>query len=155
MLIDEVTVRLSGGDGGPGIAGFSKTKGNLGPTGGNGGPGGDLVLEGVRDISALLQFRYNKEFKADSGKVGTTRLRDGEKGEDRIIKIPIGTVVTNIDSGAVHEITKEGEQIIAAKGGYRGRGNFHFRASTNTTPLEKEEGKPGESFQFRDRKSVV
>jgi GTP-binding protein len=149
MLVDDVTIRLEGGAGGPGIVGFNKTKGNIGPTGGNGGPGGDVILEGVSDISALLQFRYNKEFKAGDGGQGTTRLRDGARGDDLVLKVPTGTVITNLDTGWTHELTKEGERVIVAKGGYRGRGNYHFRASTNTTPMEAEEGQPGESFSFR------
>lgn len=149
MLVDDVTIKLSGGKGGAGIVGFNRTKGNIGPTGGNGGPGGDVVLEGVSDISALLQFRYKKDFQGEDGKQGTSRLRDGNRGANLILKVPTGTVVTNLETGDTHEITKEGEQLTVAKGGYRGRGNFHFRASTNTTPLDKEEGKPGESFSFR------
>jgi GTP-binding protein len=149
MLVDDVTVRFSGGEGGGGIVGFNKTKGNQGPTGGNGGPGGDVILEGVSDISALQQFRYMKEAKAKDGGVGSTRLLDGKRGEDLIIKIPTGTVVTNLDTGEVREINTPGEQYLVAHGGYRGRGNYHFRASTNTTPTESEEGKPGESFEFR------
>lgn len=149
MLIDDVTIKLSGGEGGGGIVGFNKTKGNQGPTGGNGGPGGDVVLEGVNDISALQQFRYHKEFKAENGGIGSTRLLDGKRGEDLILKVPTGTVVTNLDTNESFEITKEGEQHLVAHGGYRGRGNFHFRASTNTTPMNSEEGQPGESFTFR------
>ncbi|TSC85583.1 MAG: GTPase Obg [Parcubacteria group bacterium Gr01-1014_8] len=149
MLVDDVTIKLSGGNGGPGIVGFNRTKGNTGPTGGNGGPGGDVILEGISDISALLQFRFNKDFKGEDGKQGTTRLRDGTRGEDLILKIPTGTVITNLDTGWTHELTKEGEHVMVAKGGYRGRGNFHFRASTNTTPMEAETGELGESFTFR------
>lgn len=149
MLIDDVTVRISGGKGGDGIVGFSKTRLNLGPTGGNGGPGGDVYLEGVNDISALQQFKFTKEVKAPDGGVGTTRLNDGPRGEDLIVKIPVGTVFTNLTTGEVREITNAGEQIMVAHGGYRGRGNFHFRASTNTSPKEFEFGKDGESFEFR------
>ena len=149
MLIDDVTVRFSGGDGGAGIVGFNSIPRHLGPTGGNGGPGGDVYLEGVNDLSALQQFRFTKEFKAGDGRQGTTKLRDGERGEDLILKVPVGTVATNLDTGGAHEVTKEGERFLVAHGGYRGRGNFHFRASTNTTPMESEEGKPGESFAFR------
>lgn len=149
MLVDDVTIKLSGGRGGAGIVGFNRTKGNLGPTGGNGGPGGDTILEGVSDISALLQFRYKKDFSAGDGHQGTTRLRDGTRGTDLILKVPTGTVITNIETGEKHEITKEREKLTVAKGGFRGRGNFHFRASTNTTPLDREEGEVGESFQFR------
>lgn len=149
MLVDDVTVRLIGGRGGPGIVGFSRTKGNIGPTGGNGGPGGDVMLEGVLDISALQQFKFNKEFKAGDGEVGTTRLRDGARGENLILKVPVGTVIHNEDTGTSHEISHVGEQFLAARGGYRGRGNFHFRASTNTTPMEHEEGREGESYTYR------
>ncbi len=149
MLVDDVTIQISGGEGGAGIVGFNRTKGNTGPTGGNGGPGGDVYFEGVNDISALQQFRYHKEFKAEDGKIGSTRLLDGRRGEDLILKIPIGTVVSNLDTNESHEITHEGERVLAAHGGYRGRGNFHFRASTNTTPMESEEGKPGEHFHYR------
>jgi GTP-binding protein len=149
MLIDDVTVTLKGGEGGGGIVGFNKTKGNRGPTGGNGGPGGDVILEGVNDISALMQFRYNKEFTAPNGGIGSTRLLDGKRGEDLILKVPTGTIVTKLETNESFEITKEGEQFLVAHGGYRGRGNFHFRAATNTTPMNFEEGKPGESFTFR------
>lgn len=149
MLIDDVTVRISGGKGGDGIVGFSKTRLTLGPTGGNGGPGGDVYLEGVNDISALQQFKFTKEFKGEDGGQGTTRLNDGPRGKDLILKIPVGTVVTNLTTGESHEITKAGEQLMVAHGGYRGRGNFHFRASTNTSPQEFEVGKDGESFEFR------
>ncbi len=149
MLIDDVEVQFSGGEGGSGVVGFAKTKGNVGPTGGNGGPGGDLILEGVSDLSALQQFRYNKAFKAEDGRHGNARLLDGRRGEDLILKVPTGTVVTNLDTGEVREITTVGEQLLVAHGGYRGRGNFHFRAGSNTTPLESESGKPGENFRFR------
>ena len=149
MLIDDVVVRISGGKGGDGIVGFSKTRLTLGPTGGNGGPGGDVYLEGVNDISALQQFKFTKEIKAEDGGQGTTRLNDGPRGQDLIVKIPVGTVCTNLTTGEVREITRAGEQIMVAHGGYRGRGNFHFRASTNTSPKEFEEGKDGESFEFR------
>jgi GTP-binding protein len=149
MLVDDVTIKLSGGEGGGGIVGFNRTKGNRGPTGGNGGPGGDVIFQGVSDITLLQQFRYHKEFKAEDGKIGSTRLLDGKRGEDLVLKIPTGTIITNLDTGAVYEMTKDGEQFLVAHGGYRGRGNFHFRAATNTTPMESEEGKPGESFMFR------
>ena len=149
MLVDDVTVRLTGGDGSDGVVGFNRTKGNRGPTGGNGGPGGDVILEGIADVSRLQQFRYNKVFKAENGQIGSTRLLDGRRGEDLVLKIPIGTVVTNTETGWKHEITTVGEQVLVAKGGYRGRGNFHFRASTNTTPMEFERGKEGETFEFR------
>lgn len=144
MLIDDVEIKVSGGRGGDGSVGFNRTKGNLGPTGGNGGPGGDVYLEAVADISALQQFRYNKDFRAGDGEPGSTRLRDGERGSDLVLRIPAGTVVSCKETGETFELAHQGEKRLIAHGGYRGRGNFHFRASTNTSPKESEPGKPGE-----------
>jgi GTP-binding protein len=103
----------------------------------------------VNDISALLQFRFKKDFEAEAGGPGTTRLRDGARGDDLILKVPVGTVLTNLDTAESREITKEGERIVVAQGGYRGRGNFRFKGSTNTSPTESEEGKEGESCTYR------
>ncbi len=149
MLIDDVTVRIRGGHGGRGVVGWNKIKGNIGPTGSNGGEGGSVYLEGVSDLSTLMQFRYKKSVKAENGEQGTTRLRDGADGDDLVLKIPVGTVITNLDTKWTHEITKVGERVLVAKGGHRGRGNYRFRSSTNTSPYESEVGKEGDNFSFR------
>lgn len=144
MLIDDVKIEMKAGDGGNGVVAFNKTKMHLGPTGGNGGNGGDMILVGTEDIGALRPFRHKKSFAAESGKQGTTTLRDGRNGEDLTLKVPVGTVIHNLETGEDQEIEKIGQKIVILKGGIGGRGNFLFRSSRNTTPKKCEKGKPGE-----------
>lgn len=151
MLIDDITVTVSAGDGGNGAVGFNKIRGAKGPTGASGGKGGDVYLEGVSDLGALEQFRFKKEIRAEKGENGDTNLHDGASAEDLILKVPVGTVVHYLDMDApiVQEVVNVGDTIRIAKGGRGGRGNFHFRSSRNTTPLESEKGKPGETHSIR------
>jgi len=148
MLIDDIKVYISAGKGGDGIVFFNKNLKELGPTGGSGGSGGSVYVEGVSDIGSLRKFRFKKEFKAENGKDGRSQFRDGQDGEDLFLKIPVGSVVYK-EGEIISEITKIGEKCIVAKGGKGGRGNFHFRSSTNTTPKEFELGKEGDSFNAR------
>lgn len=149
MLIDDVTIRLEGGRGGNGSVAFNRTKMNLGPTGANGGKGGNIYFTGVSDLSALQQFQYKKEMKAENGGTGTKQLRDGRGGIDLELKIPVGTVVHDVDTGKSREITKVGERILAAKGGAGGKGNFLFRSSINTSPKEFTEGREANAHHYR------
>ncbi|MFH0852451.1 MAG: GTPase ObgE [bacterium] len=149
MLIDDVTIKVKAGNGGRGAVAFSKTKMTLGPTGGAGGRGGNIYIEGVSDLGALIQFRYKKELSADDGGNGRTSLNDGKAGADLVLKVPIGTVVNNLSSGQTDEIIKIGEKILAAKGGKGGKGNFKFRSPTNTSPEEFLEGTEGEQCELR------
>lgn len=149
MLIDDIKIYVVAGGGGDGIVAFNKNMKELGPTGGSGGKGGDVILEGVSDIGALQKFRNKREFflkKAEDGKI---QNRDGADGEDLILTVPAGTVAYNLENGSVAEINKIGEKVVVAKGGRGGRGNFHFRSSTKTTPTDFECGKEGESFNLR------
>jgi GTP-binding protein len=148
MLIDEVKIKLRGGNGGSGCVAFNKNKFERGPTGGDGGNGGSVYLEGTSNLSALNKFRFKKEFFAEDGVDGKNKILEGRKGKDLILKVPIGTVAHNLDTGRDLEIVKSGEKILVARGGKRGRGNYFFRSSTNTTPKEFEEGKNGEEFDF-------
>ncbi len=148
MLIDNIKIKVSGGKGGSGIVAFNKAKMSLGPTGGNGGPGGDVVAEGISDIGALRQFRYKKEFRAENGKDGGGNRRTGLSGNDLILKIPVGTVIRDLALEKEQEIIKIGERVILAKGGMPGRGNYSFRSSTNTSPQESTEGKPGQEKEI-------
>ena len=93
MLIDDVTIKVTAGKGGSGAIAFDKTKMGQGPTGGNGGNGGNIYLKGVANLSALKQFRYQKEIKAGNGKNGMGKLKDGATGKNIILKIPIGTLI--------------------------------------------------------------
>lgn len=149
MLIDDVKIKIWAGDGGDGKVAFQRNKMSLGPTGGTGGAGGSVYFEGVSDLSTLQQFRFKKKIKAEKGGIGRPQFVDGKTPDDIILKIPVGTVIHNLDTGEDKEIVRIGERVLAAKGGRGGRGNFHFRGATNTSPKEFEVGRNGEKFNIR------
>ncbi|MDP3989377.1 MAG: GTPase ObgE [bacterium] len=149
MLIDDVEINLRAGSGGRGGAYFQRIKFSLGPTGADGGMGGSIWFEGVSDIGAFSQFRHKKDIHAEDGKNGKAQFNDGRRGEDVVLKIPVGTVIHYLNTGDSVELTKIGERIQAARGGKGGRGNFKFRSSTNTSPREFEHGRPGDELSVR------
>ncbi|NMC87935.1 MAG: GTPase ObgE, partial [Candidatus Moranbacteria bacterium] len=149
MLIDDIKIEVSAGNGGKGCVAFNKNLMSLGPAGGNGGKGGDVIFQGVSDLNALGQFRYKKQIFAENGRDGKGQFCDGPDGKDLVVKVPIGTVIHNLDTGISPEITKVGQQLTVAKGGRGGRGNFLFRSSRNTTPKQFEEGKEGQHLNIR------
>ncbi len=149
MFIDDVKIKITAGKGGDGAVFFNKEAKSLGPTGGEGGKGGDVLVRGVSDLGALSRFRFQKEFEAEDGKPGEPQCRSGKAGDDLFLFVPVGTVVCNLDTGEMLEITKINEEKIVAKGGKGGRGNFYFRSSTNTSPQKAESGVSGQSFQIR------
>jgi len=158
MLVDEVKIKLLGGKGGDGCVAFNKNKHEKGPTGGDGGNGGNIYLEGTSNLTALNKFRFKKEFSAEDGVDGKNKILEGKRGKDLILKVPIGTVAhcmrrglaSSVEAKPLYdlEIIKNKEKILIARGGKRGRGNYFFRSSVNTTPKEFEEGKLGEQFDF-------
>jgi len=149
MIIDDVTIAVTAGNGGGGIVRFNKTKMSLGPTGGNGGNGGNVFLQGVSDLTALKQFRFKKDLKADNGQTGQNQLHDGANADDLILLVPVGTVAHNLANGGTIEINKIGQIELVARGGKGGKGNFLFRSATNTSPMQAGKGKPGEHFPMR------
>ena len=149
MLIDNVTIKVKAGKGGGGKVAFNSNLMSLGPVGGDGGKGGDIYAEGVSDLSALAQFRNIKSVKAGDGGNGSGQSVDGPGGKNTIIKLPIGTVITDLDNGETTEVIKIGEQTLIARGGKGGRGNFQFRSPTNTSPKDFEYGKAGEEFTVK------
>lgn len=149
MLIDEVLIRVSAGNGGRGAVAFRKAKMEKGPNGGNGGHGGSVILEGVVNLEALNQFRFKKELRAQDGKPGAGNFVDGPDGKDLVLHVPVGTVIHNLTSGIDYEIEKIGRRLVIAEGGNGGKGNYKFRSSTNTTPVEFQPGLPGEEFELR------
>src|SRR3989338_9105171 len=149
MLIDEITIKISAGNGGKGAVAFNKNLKSMGPVGGSGGGGGNIYAVGVSDLGALGQFRFKKELTAESGMDGRGQFRDGNAGKDLILKLPVGTIIHNPAACKDIEIEKIGARILLAKGGLGGRGNFHFRSSTNTSPKEFQPGILGESFELR------
>jgi len=149
MLIDDVKIRVSAGHGGKGAVAFNTNMKSLGPTGGTGGKGGSVYAEGVSDLSALQQFRFKKEFAAENGADGRGQFRDGHTAKDLVLKVPIGSVLHNLETGTEVMIGKTGEKVLLAQGGLGGRGNFHFRSSKNTSPKQSRPGMLGEAFDFR------
>jgi len=149
MLVDDVTIEVSAGNGGNGAVAFNKNMMSLGPAGGSGGRGGSVFFEGTSDLSKLDQFRFKKEIKAEGGRDGRSQFVDGKDGINLIIKIPVGTVIHNLLGGDIKEVTTVYEPIMIAKGGRGGRGNFHFRSPSNTSPKRAELGKPGETLSIR------
>ena len=148
MLTDEAKIKVQAGAGGNGIVTFDKIKMALGPTGGRGGNGGSVYFIGVADIFALNKYRHLKEHYAEDGKKGRANRSDGPTGKDLILTVPIGTVIQQLETGKIIEITKVGEKILVANGGIGGRGNFYFRSAVNTSPEQFETGKLGEEYNF-------
>ena len=149
MLVDDITIRLKAGDGGRGAVAFQRLPMAEGPTGGSGGRGGSVYLEGVSDLSALLQYKGRPEAVAEDGGDGRGQFVDGRDGDDVVLKVPVGTRVTNVATGFSRDILSVGERILAAGGGEGGRGNFHFRSGSNTSPKQFEPGKPGDDVIYR------
>ena len=148
MLIDDVTITLRAGNGGRGAAAFQRVKLMQGPTGADGGRGGCIYFEGVSDVTALQQFASRREIKAADGGNGRAQFIDGPGADDTIMKVPIGTRITNTETGFVQEITHVGERLLAVGGGKGGRGNYKFRGPSNTSPMEFEEGTIGDVATF-------
>jgi GTP-binding protein len=149
MLIDDVTISVAAGNGGDGTVAFNKNLKELGPTGATGGNGGSVSCHGVADIGALSRFRNTKEANAGDGKKGGVQYRDGEDGADIDFPVPIGTVIHNLDTGTDIEVSAVGQHILLAKGGKGGKGNYHFRSSTDTSPRKFDRGTSGEHFTIR------
>ena len=149
MLFDDVTIHIKAGQGGKGGVYFNKAKMALGPTGGSGGDGASVYFEGVSDIGALSQFRYKKNIIGTDGEDGKKQCRDGTNGEPLVIKIPVGTVIHNLETGWDKEITGIGERILVAKGGNGGKGNFFIRSSRNTSPRQFKYGLLGDEYDLR------
>ena len=148
MLVDEMTIELRAGDGGRGAVAFQKVRLARGPTGGDGGNGGSIFFEGVSNPSALSAFAHKKFIQAENGRDGRGQFLDGRAGEDLIVKIPIGTRITNASTGFSQEMNEVGQRILAAGAGIGGKGNFKFRSSINTTPMESQPGLPGDHVTY-------
>ncbi len=147
MFIDYAEINVKAGDGGSGAVTFRREKyvPKGGPSGGNGGKGGDIIIEAHHNLATLLDFRYKKHYKAKNGEPGGSALKDGRSGDDVLIKVPVGTIVKDIESEKIFvDLDKEGKSYTIAKGGKGGKGNSNFATSTNQTPRIAEPGKPGE-----------
>ncbi|HEX6879581.1 MAG TPA: GTPase ObgE [Terriglobales bacterium] len=152
MFVDEAKIRVAAGGGGNGCVAFRREKfvPRGGPSGGDGGRGGDVIMEASEKHNTLVHFRFNPEYKAQRGRHGEGSNRTGAEGEDIILKVPVGTLVYDEDTGQlVHDFRNPNERIVIAKGGRGGRGNQHFATSTHQAPREHEPGRPGEERHLR------
>lgn len=145
-FIDEVKLDVQAGKGGDGVVRWRREKAIPfgGPYGGNGGKGGDVYIEAVRDVHALAHYRNKKEFQAENGGDGGTKLMHGKNGEDLILPLPVGSIVRNLDLDITYTLIKEGAKILILHGGGGGLGNNEFKNATNRTPKEYTKGKRGE-----------
>ncbi|KKW43988.1 hypothetical protein A3J11_00475 [Candidatus Kaiserbacteria bacterium RIFCSPLOWO2_02_FULL_55_12] len=144
-FVDEVTIHVSSGKGGDGVVRWLRTKQTArgGPSGGDGGRGGDVILVGVRDLSALSRYRFEKKFNAEDGEAGKSELKHGKNGDALLLNVPVGTIARLIETDDEYEITKEDECIVLFRGGKGGLGNARFKSSTNQNPWEQTAGKAG------------
>ena len=150
MLIDEITLHLKAGDGGNGIVSWLHEKGKefMGPAGGDGGKGGDVFLKAVRDISRLGAYRYGNLFSAKRGGDGMRKSRHGKNGDGLELTVPVGSVVTNRQTGRIFEFLKEDDRALVLRGGRGGLGNEHFKSSRNVRPMQSTPGTKGEEADF-------
>jgi len=152
MFIDEATIRVKAGDGGNGCLAFRREKfvPRGGPSGGDGGKGGDVIMESSERHNTLVHFRFNPEYKAERGRHGEGSNKTGREGANVILKVPVGTIVYDQETGdKVWDFSHADERIVIAHGGRGGRGNARFATSTHQAPREHEEGRPGEERVFR------
>lgn len=148
MLVDEVNIILEGGHGGRGIVSFG-AKLKSGPDGGNGGRGGDLYVKAVSDVTLLHQYTQKSDYKAEDGMPGYKNKKTGRNGHDLEVLVPVGTTLKDIDTGEEIAFLKANEQVLVAKGGLGGRGNFEFRSPRRTTPMFAQGGLPGDKREFK------
>lgn len=149
-FIDEIQFHAKAGDGGDGVVRWrhEKSKEYSGAAGGNGGPGGDVYVRAVRDINILSRHKSVKHFVAKDGEDGQNLSCHGSTGEDKIIDLPLGALITNLKSKRVVELIEEGQLSKILHGGRGGLGNEHFKASTNVKPEQCTPGVPGEEADF-------
>ncbi len=152
MFIDEAKIRVMAGGGGNGCMAFRREKfvPRGGPSGGDGGKGGDVIMESSERHNTLVHFRFNPEYKAERGRHGEGSNKTGREGADVVLKVPVGTIVYDDESGErIHDFSQPDERLVIARGGRGGRGNARFATSTHQAPRECEPGKPGEERAYR------
>jgi len=152
MFIDEARIRVKAGDGGNGCMAFRREKfvPRGGPSGGDGGKGGDVVMESSERHNTLVHFRFNPEYKAERGRHGEGANKTGRDGGDVTLKVPVGTIVYDDETGEkVFDFSSPDQCIVIARGGRGGRGNARFATSVHQAPREHEAGRPGEERSYR------
>ncbi len=150
-FIDEMKIEASAGRGGNGVVRWRQEKfiPKGGPAGGDAGRGGNFYVLAVRDVHILSKYKAKKSFSAGRGEDGGNKSLHGKNGEDFVLELPIGSIITNLDTDESWQLTEEGQKSLILKGGYGGFGNEHFKSSTNTTPKESRQGQEGEKGIFK------
>jgi GTP-binding protein len=146
-FVDEVSIRVAGGDGGNGCVSFRREKyiPRGGPDGGDGGDGGSVYLVANSGLNTLVDFRHARRFQAQRGANGMGRQMTGKSGPDLLIPVPVGTIARDGGTGEViGDLVRPGQRLLVAKGGHHGLGNIHFKSGTNRAPRQATPGTPGE-----------
>ena len=157
-FIDEAKIEVHAGDGGNGIASFRREKyiPRGGPNGGDGGHGGSIYAVADRNINTLIDYRYTRSFRAERGENGRGSDCYGKGGEDLVLRVPVGTVITDQVTGqAIADLARDGQKALIARGGKGGLGNLHFKSSTNRAPRQFTHGEKGESLELRMELKVL
>ena len=152
QFIDEAVIHVKAGDGGDGSAAFRREDGvpHGGPSGGDGGNGGSVVVVADPHKASLLDFKFKRHYKAERGEPGRNKDQYGARGEDIVLKVPVGTVIIDDESGeALADLDVAGAQFVVAQGGIGGKGNIHFKTPWNQAPKTFEPGTPGEERTVR------
>ena len=151
MFIDEIKFYAKSGRGGDGVVRWRREKfiDKGGPNGGDGGRGGNIYAVAVNDINLLSKYKHKKQFVGVNGEEGAGGSRHGKDGEDLLIEFPIGSIITNVESGGSVSLDKVGQKELLLKGGPGGYGNEQFKTSINTTPTKATKGKIGEQGNFK------
>ena len=152
QFIDEAIIEVKAGDGGNGSAAFRREDGvpRGGPSGGDGGDGGSVIVVADGHLSSLLDYKYKRHYKADRGEDGRNKDQYGAAGVDLTLKVPVGTVIYDVDTGEpIVDLDADGATFVLAKGGIGGKGNIHFKTPWNQAPRTAEPGTPGEERTVR------
>jgi GTPase len=147
VFLDHAVIEVKAGDGGPGASSFRRETfvPRGGPDGGDGGRGADVVLRGDSQLSTLMDFRFRPHYRGEHGQRGAGSTSTGRSGEDLVLRVPLGTVVRDADSGElVGEVLEKDQELVIAKGGRGGWGNARFATATNQAPRRADPGEPGE-----------
>lgn len=150
MFIDYVEIQIQSGKGGDGCISFRREKfiRKGGPDGGDGGRGGNVIAVADENIRTLMDFRYRRNYKAKVGQAGMGGLKTGKDGRDVILRVPVGTIIRNLESDLIiADLEEHDSRVVIAPGGKGGKGNDHFKSATNQTPRQATPGGPG--IQFR------
>lgn len=157
-FVDEARITVEAGKGGNGCLSFRREKfiPRGGPDGGDGGDGGSVILEADDAINTLVDYRYTRRFRAESGENGSSRNCTGAKGDDLVLKVPVGTTAIDEDTGeTLGDLTHIGERLMVARGGFHGLGNTRYKSSTNQAPRQTKPGQPGESRNLKLEMKVL